>query len=138
MLKKTDIKGDLISDWCIAGVKPEEGRYVVCNSTINCSEHGITVVTRHAKSKTHQNGCQNHRNKVTGRLKKISQPVINFDEKYGQEMSHSDKVIHAEALFAIAVAKKNIFHFHLVILQQRYYLRYLAIPKLPVTFQCPG
>ena len=72
VFKEKDENGDVIGVWCIAGSKPYEALCYICNVTINCSNHGVSAVKRHAKNMKHKGRCNNNR-KEDGALKIPSQ-----------------------------------------------------------------
>ncbi|XP_015907180.1 uncharacterized protein [Parasteatoda tepidariorum] len=87
-LKQRDCNGDLISDWCTPGFKPEEGICTIRDLTIKCNQHGVSAA---------------------GKIKpKIVQKRLDFTQKNCQQLGEKDKVTAAETFFTLAVAKCNV------------------------------
>lgn len=110
-MKQADSNGDVISTWCTAGFKPWEALCVICNEVINCSQHGVSAVKRHARNKKHIEACKVKRT-ANGILKPASQLRImnasNLTLCGSLCNSHADLVTSAETLFTVAIASDSV------------------------------
>ncbi|XP_037528509.2 uncharacterized protein LOC119405746 [Rhipicephalus sanguineus] len=108
VLNEIDANNDPIHLWCKSGVKDTEALCVVCNCTIDCSQQGIAAVKRHATMKKHIHATAKNRDK-NGNLQppKLVQAALNFSPG-ASSTSLQDKVLKAEAMFAMSITTKCI------------------------------
>lgn len=106
VLHESDENGDKISIWCR---QADEGTAfcVFCNQSINCRQHGVTAVKRHATMKRHIDATSRHRD-ASGVLQrpKTIQPTLEFGSP--GNVLQCDRVTNAETLFVLGMTLKGI------------------------------
>ncbi|KAK8777260.1 hypothetical protein V5799_029395 [Amblyomma americanum] len=108
LLKDVDGNGDCFEVWCRPGKRDENAYCIICNQTINCSQHGVTAVKWHSQSKKHLELTSKLRD-PDGRLKRPAavQAALDFSSATGV-MTHADRVTASEALFVLALTIKGL------------------------------
>lgn len=109
MLNEIDSNGDIISVWCRQGIKQEEAFCTICNTIINCAQHGVAAVKRHAANKSHVELCTQHRD-ASGVLKKPATKQVQLESCFatGPGLSEADRAARADTYFALGVALSGI------------------------------
>ncbi|XP_077542137.1 uncharacterized protein LOC144154903 [Haemaphysalis longicornis] len=106
-LNETDGNGDNISVWCRKGGSEEQGFCVFCNSTINCSNHGISALKRHAAAKRHTDICAKHRNDGTLKRPSTSQTLLEaFSQRTG--VTEMDRAAAADTYFVLGTVLSGL------------------------------
>ncbi|XP_037523348.1 uncharacterized protein LOC119400398 [Rhipicephalus sanguineus] len=109
VLNEIDSNGDVISVWCRQGIKQEEAFCTICNTVINCAQHGVAAVKRHAANKSHVELCTQHRD-ASGVLKKPATKQVQLESCFstGPGLSEADRAARADTYFALGVALSGI------------------------------
>nr|XP_037269040.1 uncharacterized protein LOC119160874 [Rhipicephalus microplus] len=109
VLNEIDSNSDIISVWCRQGIKQEEAFCTICNTIINCAQHGVAAVKRHAANKSHVELCTQHRD-ASGVLKKPATKQVQLESCFatGPWLSEADRDARADTYFALGVALSGI------------------------------
>ncbi|KAH8020423.1 hypothetical protein HPB51_001721 [Rhipicephalus microplus] len=91
------------------GIKQEEAFCTICNTIINCAQHGVAAVKRHAANKSHVELCTQHRD-ASGVLKKPATKQVQLESCFatGPGLSEADRAARADTYFALGVALSGI------------------------------
>ncbi|XP_040063055.1 uncharacterized protein LOC120837616 [Ixodes scapularis] len=108
VLHEKNGNGDLIAEWCKKSAKESDGFCIICSTPVNCSQHGISAIKRHASSKKHVSHASKLRNSE-GRLRKsgLVQSSLDFS-RYEATVSLESSTVKAETVFALSVVASSL------------------------------
>ncbi|XP_070379490.1 uncharacterized protein [Dermacentor albipictus] len=106
ILLETDQNGDKISLWC-RQANEATGFCVLCDSSINCRQHGVTAIRRHAATKRHIDSANQHRD-TSGVVQRPKTTQSTLELTSQRNIPLNDQVTHAETLFVLGMTLKGI------------------------------